>query len=987
MTNERQGPTAQQQDIGQQEPGAAKLWTVYVSEAEKYDRSLVESWKSDMERLLIFAALFSAILTAFLIESYKSLSPDSGDLTVLLLAQISQQLAASANGTTFNVPPSPSFAPSAPSLICNGLWFMSLGFSLACALIATFVQQWARDFLHKADMRSAPVIRARIFSYLYYGLKRFQMHTVVEIIPLLLHGSLLLFFSGLIAFLIPVNHAMTAIAGAVLAFVSAVYCTLTLLPLLYLDCPYRTPLSGGLWRASQALRGLWHHRHALRETADESAAFDEEALTSNSLHGETMVEAMSRTAVETRSKRDYKSLVWTMKSLSDDLELEPFIEAIPDVLGSTFRQNAYETHIRGLIQNPETRLLLRIVDLFHSCNTGLLSLDASRRRMNTCFKALWAIGTISKPASMPASNRWDMDSIGSDNQALDLGDICNKIWFPSDSDIALSTQAVMLWSVFRAIEPDLREFREYFATCSADQTNKEEVTRIQSYLFMIHNKFHVLQISSFWPYSGPSDIPHLRDVLDEYLFEIPHRIFLNFLSRSLSLESPPYRWQKTRSIIRVFDALPIRLKSFIEGKIDDAVLGQLDKLNGAEDTMNMAWIDESIAEMLSLWVPDDNYRIPRGLIMLLNRRSSVLNQQFGDWMERSPNQTQSVKTHLWNCFQKMLLAQSTEAQPETFTAMWHLVFIGFDDFRFPSRDPFESVLTTLSMVECPMPLISCSIIALLKVQILWANSVSNLRMEDVILSLNHPLLPTDSGIQVPEDLCLMPNMLEPLQSGQNLLHHRSLEASLDVITEYFEYCDTDTLPYNTIQTLNTIKNRDNFFSGRWCLGAPEAPIHATLQIRLANSIHAIFVTGIFMDLMDEILNSEFWDLYAEGMKTQEQIDVHLGLHRGLYQSPPSIVPRGNLWPWLEDASARQKIIDAFTGYEGKLTSAPDSARDILPRLRRILRGIDCWHVKVHIFPVHPLPVVENGESRQIQSEGRPHEAETEERSAADEDRD
>ncbi|KAJ6545443.1 hypothetical protein B0H19DRAFT_907503, partial [Mycena capillaripes] len=56
-------------------------WAVYVSEAEKYDRGLVESWKSDMEGLLIFAALFSSILTAFIIESYKSLNPDPANLT------------------------------------------------------------------------------------------------------------------------------------------------------------------------------------------------------------------------------------------------------------------------------------------------------------------------------------------------------------------------------------------------------------------------------------------------------------------------------------------------------------------------------------------------------------------------------------------------------------------------------------------------------------------------------------------------------------------------------------------------------------------------------------------------------------------------------------------------------------------------------------------------------------------------------------------
>lgn len=129
-------------------------------------QSLLCVWVLTLSRQ---AALFSAILTAFLIESYKSLNPDSGDLSVHLLAQISHQLAAASNGSTYPIAPSQSFTPSMSSLICNGLWFISLGFSLACALIATFVQQWARDFLHKADIHSTPVIRARIFSYLYYA--------------------------------------------------------------------------------------------------------------------------------------------------------------------------------------------------------------------------------------------------------------------------------------------------------------------------------------------------------------------------------------------------------------------------------------------------------------------------------------------------------------------------------------------------------------------------------------------------------------------------------------------------------------------------------------------------------------------------------------------------------------------------------------------------------------------------------------------------
>ncbi|KAJ7336942.1 hypothetical protein DFH08DRAFT_705816, partial [Mycena albidolilacea] len=229
------------------------MWAVYVSEAEKYDKALIESWKRDMEGMLIFAGLFSGSVVAFLIESYKTLKPDSADTTVLLLTQISNQLAGTANGSNFTIVSQTHFTPPASSLICNILWFISLGLSLTCALVATLVEQWAREFVHRTDMHSDPVIRARVFAYLYYGFKRFKMHSIVGAIPLLLHTSLLLFFAGLVAFLIPVNIPVSMVAATLLFILVAVYASLTSLPLVHMDCPYWTPLSGALWQLKQRM--------------------------------------------------------------------------------------------------------------------------------------------------------------------------------------------------------------------------------------------------------------------------------------------------------------------------------------------------------------------------------------------------------------------------------------------------------------------------------------------------------------------------------------------------------------------------------------------------------------------------------------------------------------------------------------------------------------------------------------------------------------
>lgn len=37
------------------------MWAVYIAEADKYDKALVDSWKSDMEGLVIFVSTFISV--------------------------------------------------------------------------------------------------------------------------------------------------------------------------------------------------------------------------------------------------------------------------------------------------------------------------------------------------------------------------------------------------------------------------------------------------------------------------------------------------------------------------------------------------------------------------------------------------------------------------------------------------------------------------------------------------------------------------------------------------------------------------------------------------------------------------------------------------------------------------------------------------------------------------------------------------------------
>ncbi|KAJ6456674.1 hypothetical protein C8R45DRAFT_1186307 [Mycena sanguinolenta] len=383
---------APNEQADREELAGAKLWSFYVSQAERYDKALVDSWRSDMDGLLIFAGLFSASLTAFLIESYKTLSPDQGVVTIAILAQISHQLQGGSNVSAVDVGPLMDRHPPAFSLVCNTLWFLSLGFSLACALIATLVEQWTRQFIYMSELKRSPIIRARVFAYLFYGLERFGMHTMVQLIPLLLHISLLLFFAGLIAFLQPINTPVTALAAAMFASISVAYLYLTILPMFSSDSPFRTLLSNIAWEIFRQLHALFLSRS--KWLPDQESEIPHSPPVAEYKTIPTMFDIMLHDATdksEGHGKRDGRAMVWALKSLTDDDELEPFLEALPELVwGPSGRRHGYDNMINMLLDG-EFRLIPRIEALLRDCDNGLLALDLQLRRRIFCINALWAL--------------------------------------------------------------------------------------------------------------------------------------------------------------------------------------------------------------------------------------------------------------------------------------------------------------------------------------------------------------------------------------------------------------------------------------------------------------------------------------------------------------------------------------------------------------------------------------------------------------------
>jgi hypothetical protein len=192
--------------------------------------------------------LLSATIGAFIIEFYKKLSADSGDQTVDLLGQISQQLRNGAPTTAADQP----FSPSVQMIWVNAMWLISLVFSLTSALITALNQQAVRRYIEmlKDPITGEPNDHARVRLFLFRGVKLYKMPLAILAAPTLLHLSILLFFGGLVIVFHTIHKKVAIAVEVAVGVIGLVYMAMSLLPLLDPKCPYRTPIT-------YFLRYLW----------------------------------------------------------------------------------------------------------------------------------------------------------------------------------------------------------------------------------------------------------------------------------------------------------------------------------------------------------------------------------------------------------------------------------------------------------------------------------------------------------------------------------------------------------------------------------------------------------------------------------------------------------------------------------------------------------------------------------------------------------
>ncbi|KAF9255665.1 hypothetical protein L218DRAFT_912110, partial [Marasmius fiardii PR-910] len=270
-------------------PTLEKSWEEIDKRLDRIDDDLVAGYKDDIDTLLVFIGLFSAVVTAFIIESYKGLQVDPADSTVALLNSTLTILMGIAQRNSTEYPfssfdPSPHFTPSSSTVRINTFWFLSLTLALVDALIGLLCKQWLRAHQQQTNTRTPGEalalrwLRSRSFEH-------WHVPKILASLPMILEMALFLFFSGLLELLWTQHPILFAFSLSVVGVAVVFYLVTAILPgliiiqqalesppihyphrfpyeerLLHLPkitliCPYRSPQS---WLAFQLLSFIFH---------------------------------------------------------------------------------------------------------------------------------------------------------------------------------------------------------------------------------------------------------------------------------------------------------------------------------------------------------------------------------------------------------------------------------------------------------------------------------------------------------------------------------------------------------------------------------------------------------------------------------------------------------------------------------------------------------------------------------------------------------
>ncbi|KAG1847978.1 hypothetical protein C8R48DRAFT_779049 [Suillus tomentosus] len=220
------------------------FWGVYKRVAEEHDGEFLERYTTDMDIVLIFSGLFSAVSMGFIVAMESNLNPDPSDTTNALLKQLVQiGLGNLAKAGTAPADPASTWSPSASAVRIQLVAYASFSMSLLAAFGAVLGKQWLGFYQSNRYGRGLEEERGKRRQEKFDGIVPWYFDAVMQSFPVILQISLLLFGIALGANMWYDQPSIAWVIITTTVFGFLFYSLTVMACLISPACPFQTPTS------------------------------------------------------------------------------------------------------------------------------------------------------------------------------------------------------------------------------------------------------------------------------------------------------------------------------------------------------------------------------------------------------------------------------------------------------------------------------------------------------------------------------------------------------------------------------------------------------------------------------------------------------------------------------------------------------------------------------------------------------------------------
>ncbi|KAJ7191242.1 hypothetical protein GGX14DRAFT_407306 [Mycena pura] len=376
------------------------FWNAYKPLADEFDKEFKEKYGTNLDTSLIFAGLFSAVSSAFIIQIQPQLQPDPNVITQGLLMHLVQNITGSVP-PGIQVPIPASAGVDSMVIIAQSFLYISLFSTLLAALLAVLAKKWLLHY-DSAGERGSIEDRGLERQRKVDGLQCWKFDFVMQIFPLLLQTSLLLFAAALSIYLWTINSVIAAISIGLTSLGVILYILMVLSAIISRDSPYQTSLSAILISitsyAATVFKDLKQNNinHSLSRAPDRSSDIQHRKFwqkfkdLSPLLPRFNSEKSRSATPEPTPMfgelpppSKEIQAVLWALETSTDPRVVEAAAVMVPSLQWTIDLEPQLHPAMR------------RLADVFNGCFTYSTVREGMDARATSCLKAFGVLEMIS----------------------------------------------------------------------------------------------------------------------------------------------------------------------------------------------------------------------------------------------------------------------------------------------------------------------------------------------------------------------------------------------------------------------------------------------------------------------------------------------------------------------------------------------------------------------------------------------------------------